>query len=696
MLPVLSPSNPQQIGKYEVLGLIGRGGMGMVYSARDPFIDRIVAIKTIRIGHDETDEDNQRDRLRMEARSAGKLQHPNVVTIYEYGEQDDLSYIVMEFVEGANLSRVIQKAMLLPLATRIGMLVQIARGLGYAHECGVIHRDLKPSNVCITRRGVPKILDFGLARFDDTKLTRTGYLSGTIAYMSPERFSGQTGPQDDIFALGAMAYEFLTFRRAFPGETTPEVISKILSGPMPQNVSELTGYPPALDDIVLRAIARDPADRYATATDFEQALLEFTHSKGYLEHAAQEARQPELRAPAVWTDDEAAAGTNPYSSARSMPSAVLDEAPTLHVPADRTAAQTPADPTLLTTKPAPDFRTRHVAAIDFKTRPATPFVESAPPETQPPPPSVRRNVATVAFIALAAAGLVAFFWGRNAENAAAGSGNVTTTTAAAENVSTTTQPAQSVQLSAPAAAVVPPSATTVSVPPAQREPEPARPARTAAAPSKQAPPVVVPPPAAAQPAPVSAPPAAAPQPAPQPPAATARVTPPRDRAAEIQALFRQVATAYQEKDVAFFRRRSLRFSDQMAAAIRNSPSIAVEIAVQNIALTSDDTARVIVRRTDRFAESRVPPAVQTLTYELRYDGTAWQIASVSRQVLEHRAPKTDDQPHNAVWIPTVTTELARTPVLLSGTTRLNRKARFSEICHFPPNAPSISERPIRR
>src|SRR2546430_978877 len=223
---------PTNIGKYEILATLGRGGMGVVYKARDPVIDRIVAIKTILVGEEVSEDDNLADRLTMEARSAGRLHHPNIVTVFDFGKEGELSYIVMEYVEGINLARIIDERRPLPLDTKISLIVQIANGLAYAHERGVIHRDMKPANVCIASPGTAKILDFGLARFDSTRLTKTGYMAGTIAYMSPERLSGTTGASDDIFALGAVAYEVLAYQRAFPGATPPEVFGKIL-GPVP-------------------------------------------------------------------------------------------------------------------------------------------------------------------------------------------------------------------------------------------------------------------------------------------------------------------------------------------------------------------------------------------------------------------------------------------------------------------------------
>ncbi len=252
---------PTNIGKYEILATLGRGGMGVVYKARDPHIDRIVAIKTILVGEEVSEDDSLADRLTMEARSAGRLHHPNIVTVFDFGTEGEMSYIVMEYVEGINLAKLIDERRPLPLDTKINLLIQIANGLAYAHERSVIHRDMKPSNICIASPGTAKILDFGLARFDSTRLTKTGYMAGTIAYMSPERLSGATGIKDDIFALGAIAYELLTYQRAFPGGTPPEVISKIIAPEPPRAPSTIADLPEALDPVVLKALAKKEEER---------------------------------------------------------------------------------------------------------------------------------------------------------------------------------------------------------------------------------------------------------------------------------------------------------------------------------------------------------------------------------------------------------------------------------------------------
>lgn len=283
----MSGSTPKTIGKYEVLSELGEGGMGIVYKARDPFIDRIVAIKTIKTSA-MADESDLVARLRMEAKSAGRLQHPNIVTIFEFGEQDGLSYLVMEFVEGANLANVIASGVQISLNTKLEIITQLCDGVGYAHDSGVIHRDLKPSNVCLTQRGDPKILDFGLARFDQTRLTKTGLTSGTLLYMSPERMRGESGPSDDIFALGAIAYEILTGNRAFPGKGFREIAENIMSGKFPIPASKVVDVPGEFDAVIARATAVTRTERYDSAHKLATAFREVQHSQTFKRRANHE------------------------------------------------------------------------------------------------------------------------------------------------------------------------------------------------------------------------------------------------------------------------------------------------------------------------------------------------------------------------------------------------------------------------
>lgn len=267
--------------------------MGIVYKARDPFIDRIVAIKTIHL-ESQIEEEDLAVRLEMEAKSAGRLQHPNICTVFDFGKEENHSFIVIEFAEGSDLQELIDSKANLSLPQKIDLIVQIANGLGYAHEMGVVHRDMKPANIRVTKKGRAKIIDFGLARFDTTRLTKTGFVSGTVAYMSPERFSGQSGPSDDIFALGAVAYELLTYERAFPGSSPPEVMMKIISG-VPPKPSEIAEVPAVIDPIVQKCMARDVADRYKSAAEFGEDLEGVFTNDEYQEFVQSPDRSPEFR-----------------------------------------------------------------------------------------------------------------------------------------------------------------------------------------------------------------------------------------------------------------------------------------------------------------------------------------------------------------------------------------------------------------
>lgn len=179
----------RQIGRYEILEEIGRGAMGVVFKGRDPLIGRAVAVKTITSGVAESAD--LLERFYREARAAGGLQHPNIVTIYEMAESEGAPFIAMEYLQGESLEKLIARKPALPLATRIGYVVQACRALDYAHRRGVIHRDIKPANIVITTDGMVKVVDFGIARIADASKTQTGMLLGTLAYMSPEQLRGQ-------------------------------------------------------------------------------------------------------------------------------------------------------------------------------------------------------------------------------------------------------------------------------------------------------------------------------------------------------------------------------------------------------------------------------------------------------------------------------------------------------------------------
>jgi serine/threonine protein kinase len=378
----MSTAHPERIGKYEIASILGEGGMGVVYLGRDPLIDRTVAIKTIRTGEG-IGEGELVERLKAEAKSAGRLHHPNIVTIFEFGQQDDLYYLVMEFVEGRNLARIIESGAGIPLDTKIDMLLQVCQGLDYAHDLGVTHRDIKPSNICITPRGTPKILDFGLARFDDTRRTRTGFVSGTVSYMSPERMRGINTKSDDVFALGAVAYELLTGQVAFPGKSYSEVVAKILSENHPPPPSTVAPLPAALDAVIMKALVRNPAERYASAGEFAHALWIYRRSEEHRNTCELEASAPPTGAIDAFVPTRNS-GSNPYSAPELMPG-VPDSLPS---PAPEVIGKT----AIRDSKPAVDFddsgipRRATITPAELSNRHVTP--PPFPPAAIPEAPTV--------------------------------------------------------------------------------------------------------------------------------------------------------------------------------------------------------------------------------------------------------------------------------------------------------------------
>ena len=256
-------SAPPQIGRYEIIEELGRGAMGVVFKARDPFIGRLVAVKTIT--SEIADNPAFLERFRREAQAAGGLQHPNIVTIYEMAEFEGTPFIAMEYLEGESLEKKIDGQARLPLVHKAGFLVQTCRALDYAHRRGVIHRDVKPANIVATSEGVIKVVDFGIARIVDTSKTQTGMMLGTLSYMAPEQIAGRPADRRcDIWALGVVMYELLTYRRAFDGENHAALLMSILHEE-PQPIRESAPEcPQALADVVLRALRKAPEQRYPT------------------------------------------------------------------------------------------------------------------------------------------------------------------------------------------------------------------------------------------------------------------------------------------------------------------------------------------------------------------------------------------------------------------------------------------------
>lgn len=263
---------PQRIGKYRLDGLLGKGAMGVVYRALDPLIERTVALKTVRrdLGNEEQAAEII-ERFRKEAQAAGRLMHPNIVAVHEYGEDAEIAYIAMEYVDGTPLSALIGERPC-PLPQALDWFSDLLAALDYSHAHGVVHRDIKPANLLVTRDGRIKISDFGIARIESSTMTQTGAMLGTPSYMSPEQFRGEAiDGRSDLFSAAIVLYQLLTGQRPFSGSAAT-VMQQVLNH-TPMQPSHLNAaLPPGFDAVVMRGLAKEPGQRHATARAFQQAL----------------------------------------------------------------------------------------------------------------------------------------------------------------------------------------------------------------------------------------------------------------------------------------------------------------------------------------------------------------------------------------------------------------------------------------
>jgi serine/threonine protein kinase len=265
----------KRIGRYELIERIGKGGMGVVYRGRDTMIGRLVAVKMLVSDIDVSDE--TRERFFREARSAGQLTHRNIITIYDFGEEQGRAYIVMELLTGESLTGLLARNVRLSIEQQVDMMARISEGLAFAHARGIVHRDVKPANLFVTADGQIKILDFGVARIASSKLTRSGLLVGTPDYMSPEQVMGKVVDQrSDVFSAGAVFYQLLSGRKPFAAKRLPQILHNVANEqPAPLAAEEA---PPDLAAIVMKALEKDPAVRHQRMLDMLVALTKFLQS----------------------------------------------------------------------------------------------------------------------------------------------------------------------------------------------------------------------------------------------------------------------------------------------------------------------------------------------------------------------------------------------------------------------------------
>jgi serine/threonine-protein kinase len=266
----------RKLGRYEIVGELGKGAMGVVYCARDPLLDRTVAIKTINMELAQDEMKEYEARFYQEAKAAGGLNHPNIVIIYDIGKSGNIAYMAMELLQGKELKNLMSKATALPVAYAVDVAAQIAEGLGYAHEHGIVHRDVKPANIMIVRGELVKITDFGIARMRSANVqTQVGIVLGSPRYMSPEQVAGKRAePRSDTFSLGVILYEMLTGKPPFNGEDVTSVMFQILNLVPPPPSAVNNEVPEMLDFIIAKALAKASADRYGNASEMAADLRE--------------------------------------------------------------------------------------------------------------------------------------------------------------------------------------------------------------------------------------------------------------------------------------------------------------------------------------------------------------------------------------------------------------------------------------
>ena len=360
-------SLPAKLGKYAIRRELGRGAMGVVYEGFDPFIERTVAIKTIKTelaGH--ADADELLARFKREAQAAGRLNHPGIVQIYEYGVDAGVAFIAMEFIRGRELKDFFERGERFAVRDAARIMGEILAALDHAHRHGVTHRDIKPANVIVLEDGAVKVADFGIARIETSELTQAGTVLGTPSYMSPEQFLGApVDGRSDLFSCGVILYQFLTGERPFSGAVATIMHKVLKEEPLPPSTLNAT-LPPVWDAVVHKAMAKAPEERYQSAAQFAADI-----------RAVAEGRAPQVAA---------AAG----------------DATVVHAPADATLAEK-----TVVSQSAPRAAPQPVA----QPTPAAPAAESAPPAPQTSPAPSRRAIlvgaAAAVLVAVAAGGYVA-------------------------------------------------------------------------------------------------------------------------------------------------------------------------------------------------------------------------------------------------------------------------------------------------
>ena len=264
-----------KLGRYAIQSELGRGAMGVVYKATDTALERTVAVKTVNMALERDGAEKYEARFYQEARAAGSLNHPNIVTVYDVGKEGNVAYMAMEFIQGAELRSLLAEGRPLPVSQAVSIASQVAEGLAYAHEHGVVHRDIKPANIMVLADGPVKITDFGIARMraNNDELTQSGMMLGSPKYMSPEQVIGKRADhRSDIFSLGVILYEMLTGNAPFSGENVTALMYQIVNFAPPAPSAVNPAVPELLNFIVAKMLAKPLEERYQSAQELATDL----------------------------------------------------------------------------------------------------------------------------------------------------------------------------------------------------------------------------------------------------------------------------------------------------------------------------------------------------------------------------------------------------------------------------------------